>query len=177
MSADEIFQRMRSDHRRVLAAVGGLESTLGTGSTPTLSAEGEERLRGALALMEEQFATHMAAEDEVLYPALLETLPETRVSVDPLAGEHLELRDMLIRLLATLEEPAGPDRDEQIVVQLRDFIDLLRIHIRKEEALVISVAERVLRPPEIELLKTRMSRGIRAERHSSPPSGQKGARS
>ena len=81
---------------------------------------------------------------------------------------------MLIRLKATLGEPAGPDRDEQIVVQLRDFIDLLRIHIRKEEALVISVAERVLRQSEVELLKARMSRGVRAERHPGPPSGQKG---
>lgn len=177
MSADEIFQRMRSDHRRVLDAVGGLEAALGTGSARTLSAEDESRLRGALGLMEEQFATHMAAEDEVLYPALLETLPESRVSVDPLAGEHLELRDMLTRLLATLAEPAGPDRDEQVVVQMRDFIDLLRIHIRKEEALVISVAERVLRPREIELLTERMSRGARAERDSGSASGQKGARS
>ncbi len=176
MGGEQIFERMRSDHRSVLETVAGTEAALLPGAVRAVSPQDEARLREAFAFMEEQFATHMAAEDEVLYPALLEALPEARVSIGPLASEHREMRDMLARLTATLAEPPGPDRGEQIAVQLRDFIDLLRIHIRKEEALVISVAERVLRPREVELLATRMSRGIREARHPGPPSGQKGAR-
>ena len=176
MGDERIFERMRSDHRRVLETVAGIEAALLSGATRIVAAEDEAQLRTAFTLLEEHFTTHMTAEDEVLYPALLETLPEARVSIEPLAGEHLELRDMLVRLRATLAEPAGLDRDEQIAVQLRDFIDLLRIHIRKEEALVISVAERVLRPREVELFATRMSRGIRAAHYPGPSSGQKGVR-
>jgi hemerythrin-like domain-containing protein len=171
-----IFERMRGDHRRVLATVAGIEADLLSGGVRALGPRDEERLREACALMESQFTSHMAAEDEILYPSLMQTLPETRASVVPLAGEHLELRDMLARLTATLDEPAGPERDEQIAVQIRDFIDLLRIHIRKEEALVISVAERVLRPREVEFLATRMALGARAGHHAGPVEGQKGVR-
>jgi hemerythrin-like domain-containing protein len=110
----------------------------------------------------------VAAEDEVLFPALIEALPETRQSVAPLEAEHAELRDMLARLSGTLAEPPGADRDEQIAVQFRDFIDLLRIHLRKEEALVIRVAERVLRPREVQALAARMSQDPRPERGGAP---------
>jgi len=168
MGEEQIFERMRSDHRRVLETVAGIETALLTGAARAVSPQDEARLREAFALMEEQFATHMAAEDDVLYPALLETLPEARVSIGPLAAEHLELRDMLARLTATFLEPVGPDRDEQIAVQLRDFIDLLRIHIRKEEAVVISVAERVLRPREVEALAARMPQPPRGESGGAP---------
>jgi hemerythrin-like domain-containing protein len=99
----------------------------------------------------------MAAEDEVLYPALMNALPETRASIEPLCADHGALRMMLSDLEETLSLP-GDDR-EQITVQVRDLVDLLRIHIRKEEALVIGMAERVLRPAEVEALAARMNRG------------------
>jgi hemerythrin-like domain-containing protein len=100
----------------------------------------------------------MAAEDEVLYPALMNALPETRSSIEPLAADHGALRMMLADLEETLSLPSEM-RDEPMKVQVRDLVDLLRIHIRKEEALVIGMAERVLRPAEVEALTARMSRG------------------
>lgn len=168
MGTEDIFDRMRDDHRRVLERVGGLEAAMGRegawGSGSRIDAE----LRGTLALMDQQFATHMAGEDEVLFPALLTALPEAKASIAPLTAEHAELRDMLQRLKATLAEAEQPDRDEQIAVQLRDFIDLLRIHIRKEEAVVISVAERVLRPREVQALAARMPQTPRSESGGGP---------
>jgi ABC-type uncharacterized transport system ATPase subunit len=68
-------------------------------------------------------------------------------------------------MLADLEETLclpNEARDEQMTVQIRDLVDLLRIHIRKEEALVIGMAERVLRPSEVEALTVRMNRGSAA---------------
>jgi hemerythrin-like domain-containing protein len=170
----EAFEQMRSDHRRVLERVAGLETTLLREGHHRIGAEDESALRDVLGLFREQFSTHVAAEDEVLFPALVEALPETRISVAPLEAEHAELRDMLARLEATLAEPARPDRDEQLAVQLRDYIDLLRIHIRKEEALVIRVAEQVLRPREVQALSARMSQGPRSERGGGPAGGRKG---
>src|SRR3990170_7174877 len=112
MSETEAFEQMRSDHRHVLDRVASLEAvTLGAGGRKG-GPEAEAELRETLALMRQQFATHMAAEDEVLFPSLVETLPETRPSVAPLEAEHLELRDMLSRLESTLDEPPRPDRDE-----------------------------------------------------------------
>jgi hemerythrin-like domain-containing protein len=168
MGTEGIFERMREDHRLVLARVTGLEAMLEQDEGWPGGSRAESELRDTLAHMDRQFATHMAAEDEVLFPALLETLPEAKTSIAPLGAEHAELRDMLERLKSTLSEPDPYDRGEQLAVQLRDFIDLLRIHIRKEEAVVISVAERVLRPREVQALAARMSQAPRGETGGGP---------
>jgi hemerythrin-like domain-containing protein len=159
---------MRDDHRRVLERVARLEAALWPEGSSRSGSRVEAELRETLAVMDRQFGTHMAAEDEVLFPALLEALPETRGSIGPLETEHAELRDMLKRLESTLAEPDPSDRDEQVAVQVRDFIDLLRIHIRKEEAVVIRVAERVLRPREVQALAARMTQTPRRESGGGP---------
>jgi hemerythrin-like domain-containing protein len=148
---ESIFERMREDHRRVLDEVAAMEQAVAGG------ADSVPAVRGLVALLGRQFGSHMAAEDEVLYPALMNALPETRASIEPLCADHGALRMMLSDLEETLSLP-GDDR-EQMTVQVRDLADLLRIHIRKEEALVIGMAERVLRPAEVEALAARMNRG------------------
>jgi hypothetical protein len=52
----------------------------------------------------------MAAEDEVLYPALAEALPVARPSVEPLMADHSTLRMMLADLEQELLEPASRAR-------------------------------------------------------------------
>lgn len=168
MATEGIFERMREDHRRVLQRMAALERLIAEEGAWKSDSRVEGELRDLLALMERQFATHMAAEDDVLFPSLLEALPEAKASVEPLVTEHAELRDMSERLTATLDETDPSDREEQLAVQVRDFIDLLRIHIRKEEAVVISVAERVLRPREVEALAARMSQPPRSASSGGP---------
>lgn len=51
---------------------------------------------------------------------------------------------LLTTLLGWLVAPASDMRDEQIQVVLRDFIDLLRLHIHREESAVFDVISRVL---------------------------------
>ncbi len=103
------------------------------------------RIVGMLA---RQFATHMTAEDALLYPWLGETLPESRVTLDALGADHSELRSLLSGIAEGLAKRAGRKRDEQLRVQLRDFVDLLRLHIRREESVVFEVADRIMRPAE-----------------------------
>ena len=150
---ETIFERMREDHRRVLDEVAAMEAAMTGGTDPT------QAVSRLVALLARQFGSHMAAEDEVLYPALMNALPETRASIEPLRADHGALRMMLADLEEAMRQEPGEMRDEQIVVQVRDLVDLLRIHIRKEEALVIGVAERVLQPAEVEALSVRMNRG------------------
>ena len=149
---ETIFERMREDHRRVLDEVAAMEAAMTGGTDPT------QAVSRLVALLARQFGSHMAAEDEVLYPALMNALPETRASIEPLRADHGALRMMLADLEEMLALP-GEARDEPMTVQIRDLVDLLRIHIRKEEALVIGVAERVLQPAEVEALSVRMNRG------------------
>jgi hemerythrin-like domain-containing protein len=142
-----------------------LRERAGNGAAPPLD---EPPLRALMGLLEAQFATHMRDEEELLFPALAEALPETAPSLVPLRKEHGELRQMLAAITAALGQPASPSRDEQIMVQLRDFVDLLRIHVHKEEAAVFSVAGRVLAPLEITALSRRVAE--RRERRQGSPS-------
>jgi len=111
-----------------------------------------------VALLEQQFATHMRVEDDALFPALIEVLPEAGGSIAPLRDEHDELRSMLGGLARLLAQPIGPERDEQVAVQVIDLVDLLRIHVRKEEAVVFRVAERVLPAPTLRRLAELLER-------------------
>ena len=141
MSEIGFFQRLRDDHGRLLAELEALESTA---EAPASRPRGIDELRGLVVLLERECAAHMRAEEEALFPALVGALAEARASVTPLVAEHAELNEMLANLAGVLAGPAGPERDEQIAVQVRDFVDLFRIHVRKEDALVFRVAERVL---------------------------------
>ena len=180
MKRTSIFERMRNDHKRVLERIATLESGIlgrGHGRGASIGVSRLRSLREVVELLDRQFATHMTAEVEVLFPALVEALPQTKTTLEPLHADHAELRSMLSRLDATLGEPASPAREEGIMVQVRDLVDLLRIHIRKEEAVVLSVAERVLKPEEIDVLEQWMSSRMQPERPSSPsPSRTKGNR-
>ena len=153
-----LFERLRQDHARVLGEIGALEANLlRHGRGGHLPAEVETALPKMLALLESEFSSHMAAEDEVLYPALIAAIPAASRSIEPLFSEHAELRQMLARLVATLDEPAGPDRSEQIRVQVHDIADLLRVHLRKEESLVFQLAPQILAPDEIAAVSARLA--------------------
>lgn len=145
------FARLRRDHRRVLARLSAMEAT----------APGrrvlESPLRRHLVTLARQFDTHMAAEEAVLYPALASAFPEARGTLAPLHEEHADLRAMLSSLGSSLDQPAGRERDVQIAIQVRDFVDLLRVHIRKEESVVFDVSERVLKARELRGLARRLA--------------------
>jgi hemerythrin-like domain-containing protein len=101
-------------------------------------------LRRVLGRLARQFDTHMAAEDERLYPAFAAVLPEANPGIETLRTEHAELRELLTRITTALQLPPDSRRDEAIRVHWSDFSELLRIHIRKEESVVFHVAERVV---------------------------------
>lgn len=157
-AAPSPYAAFRRDHARVLVRLVALEASLpAAGAAHRARPLREEPLRALIAHLERQFATHMAAEEAVLYPALERAFPESGPSLRPLHEEHVELRTMLAVLAETLMRPATRGRDEQVVVQVRDFVDLLRIHIRKEEAVVFDVSERVLEARELRGLARRLA--------------------
>jgi len=166
-TAAAIFEPFRADHARVLAQLTALERAMaGTGNG--LDAAAEAGMDALLRLLRKQFATHVTAEEAALYPALLEALPETAPRLAPLSAEHRDMRTMLARLHRLLEQPATPARDEQVVVQVRDLVDLLRIHIHKEELAVFDVAERVLDSPALASLAASLERHVNG---TDPTSG------
>ena len=159
---DDPFLAFRRDHARVLDVIASLETAvLGGGPFD------ERPLRELVVLLERQFATHMAAEDAVLYPALRTAFPEVGGTIDPLLADHAELRATLAALAELLSLSPGRARDEQLLVLARDFTDLLRLHIRKEESLVLDVASRVLSRAEIAAMASGLD-AFRRETHDPP---------
>jgi hemerythrin-like domain-containing protein len=171
MNPSKIFERMREDHRNVLERIQVLDAAAAAIPRGTGGEWPGPEVGKVLAHLARQFQTHMAAEDEILYPALADALPVARQSMEPLIADHGALRMMLADLEQELEEPASDARNEQIGVQLRDLADLLRIHIRKEEAVVFAIAERALSPKEVEALAARIDRGAAGSVRSTQGSG------
>jgi hypothetical protein len=152
-----IFRKLRADHARVLRDLDAVGR--GTSVAPRRGGRRRSgaapRLRALLGRLGRQFASHMAAEDERLFPALESALPEARPGIEPLRVEHVELRALLTSLTELVDQPPGRERDERFRVQWSDFTELLRLHIRKEEALVFHVAEQVLPPRELARIEAR----------------------
>jgi len=142
------FEALRGDHARVLERLAALDAGLLGGSRPM----DEAPLRALASHLERQFATHMAAEEQILFPALRAAFPEGRGTLEPLMADHAEMRQMLVALCGLLDRSPGAARDEQLVVLARDLSDLLRLHIRKEESVVLDVAERVLSRAELDAM-------------------------
>ena len=118
----------------------------------------ERPLRDLVAHFGGRFAEHMQTKEDVLYPAIESALPEASTSLVALREDHRELRGLIGAIAMRLEQPRHGIRDEQLRVLTRDLIDLLRLHIRKEEGIVFSVASRVLQEDEISMLARRIGR-------------------
>ncbi len=143
MRSLSIFDRLRTDHEAVLERILRVERAL-VDRQPHLSSATRTELRAFAQHLERQFATHLVAEDEVLYPALARRLARGNEFVEPLHAEHSELRAMLVGFQLALDAGNDPAQEEQLIVQVRDLAELLRIHIRKEETLVFGLAEQLL---------------------------------
>lgn len=155
MSEVQIFDRLRADHERVRSEIVMLEQAVGIVPSTTPNGAGLQLLLDGLR---REFEVHMRAEDDVLFPLLQRALPHLRGQLESLATEHRELRGMLAALLDLVVRPSSAARNEQIAIQARDFVDLLRIHLRKEEAVVFRVAERLLAPADVQHFSEHMAR-------------------
>lgn len=165
---DDPFLAFRRDHERVLERIARLEQGNFAAQVPL----DETPLRDLVAHLERQFATHMAAEDSVLYPALRTAFPEVGGTIDPLLADHAELRAMLAALAEMLSRPRSRARDEQIVVLARDLSDLLRLHIHREESVVLDVASRVLSRAEIAAMAVGLDAYTRGTQDPRAPEGR-----
>ncbi len=146
------FAQFRLDHAAVRERLDVLDAWLARGS----GAPASDALPELVGHLHRQFATHMAAEDAVLFPAVADAFPACRGTLAQLQADHAELRSMLAAIARWAPEASGADPGGHARVALRDFIDLLRLHIHREEVAVFDVATRALSPAEIEALATRL---------------------
>jgi hemerythrin-like domain-containing protein len=153
------FDRFRHDHADVHAWLDALErwqAGVHAGTASPLPPE-------AVSQLERRFESHMAAEDAVLFPALADAFPASRPTLRQLESDHAELHAMLRVLAACVRGEPDANAVEQAAVAARDFVDLLRLHIRREEVAVFDVATRALGRAEIEALTARLDARVAPE--------------
>lgn len=160
---DAPFARLRIEHRRALDRLRAFEVSL---RPPALRVRDERPFRALARYLEGPLAVHLAAEDGVLYPALGRVLPELALALEPLREDHAELNHMTRNLSSLLQEPQGAQRDEQLGVLGRDLVDLLRLHIRKEERSIFDWSERALPTADRREIQRRLARILAPLRRS-----------
>ena len=149
------FAHLRAEHGRAMELLAAFERSLAETPRP----ERDERPLLTLArYLAGPFAAQLAVEEGVLYPALVQHLPELAQVLEPLLEDHAEIRDMARSLQLFLAQPSQAKRDEQLLVLGRDLIDLLRLHISREERSALDWSERVLATPVRDDLARRIAR-------------------
>ena len=151
-----ILEILRRDHARLRGVLERVDAFLrrragALATRGTLAAFTTEPSAGARALALELAAhlgTHLTAEPDTdgLLGGLLDGDAGSHGALRALHGEHGELRSMLAALVRTLDGPASVRRDEQIAIQLRDLVDLVRIHVRKEDVLILAASQSIVQP-------------------------------
>lgn len=176
MTQDIPFRDFRREHRQVRRQIRSMLDAVSRRRGGRLAQPALDRIRRAGDTLARQFATHMRAEEQVLYPALAPELPDGVARLGALREEHRDLRSMLARLRELLAAAAGASRDEQVVIQVRDLAELLALHMEKEEAAVFGLAARVLEPRELERVAARVAaRRVDLERRRRTRRTEKGA--
>jgi hemerythrin-like domain-containing protein len=112
-----------------------------------LQADAREDVLRLWAAFDDGLSLHMALEEEHILPALRERDP---VLADALSREHQTIRLMLAELGVAV------DLHQIRAETVSDFIDQLRRHASREEALVYRWADENLSAPEKALLRTRL---------------------
>ncbi|HEY5881274.1 MAG TPA: hemerythrin domain-containing protein [Nakamurella sp.] len=110
---------------------------------------------------------HHQAEDELMWPLLLEKAPMDSALILRMEEQHeriAELYRYAERSAATFAERPDPDRREQLGSLLDELIAALGEHLHDEEVYVLPLVERVMTVPEWEALGERGRAAIPKDR-------------
>jgi iron-sulfur cluster repair protein YtfE (RIC family) len=96
----------------------------------------------------QRLTPHFRAEEEILFPFMRDTVPESAVMLDELAGDHESFRQAVQKLAAATA----------LSKLLFDLGDLLERHIRREERELFPLFEKHVESSEAEVLREKIKR-------------------
>jgi hemerythrin-like domain-containing protein len=134
-----VRQLLTEDHERLDRLFEDLLTALG--------ADAREDAARLWAELDAGLSRHMQLEEELVFPALREH--DAREAAE-LLGEHGQIRCQLSEL------GVGLDLHQTRVEAVREFVELLREHARREDALAYRWAERELPEPVRHTLRDRI---------------------
>jgi hemerythrin-like domain-containing protein len=123
---------------------------------PTGASGLRERSKEFLAFYRDHLVEHFRAEEEILFPLLRSSVPQSEVIIDELKVEHDEIR----RAVPQLETGIGTAK------LIFDLGDLLERHIRKEERELFPLFERHVEKTRAESIEAELKAVLGIQRQS-----------
>ena len=169
ISYDEMpsfLQKLMDDHRDIEAALETFEQALGRLRENGLPRAGsvDEALSGFFSFLDERIAAHHLLEERALFPLLQERLIENgehgsgespRTAVDIMDDDHARAMQLAAVTFNFLGLAARlPDERSRAMVldaaleQGNALIELIRLHIFREDTVVFAMAAKYLSPEE-----------------------------
>jgi hemerythrin-like domain-containing protein len=170
------LQKLMDDHRSVEKALAGFEETLTKlreqGLTPDKSID--EGLRNFFSFLDEEVVRHHQEEEKYLLPLLHERLLEKKMhsqgnaqttAVDMLEDDHVKTMQLAVVTFSFLGLSARlPDPRSRAIVldaaleQGLALIELLRLHIFREDKIVFPLASECITSAEFEEMQGKVER-------------------
>jgi hemerythrin-like domain-containing protein len=146
--AQDAIALLKSDHRELKQLFGQLES----------ASESKQRMESLRDRIVEKLSVHAAIEERVLYPVLIETMPDLEENVLEAMQEHALAEQLLAQVAAM-----SPD-DRWFFPKISVLAENVRHHIDEEEEVIFAwMRERYTRQELREMGET-----LEEERKSAP---------
>ncbi len=126
----------REEHRQIYFYLDRVEVTLNGLRDGLSDSEPMRRLAAQIEGLKERLLDHHRAEEQDgLFQAILEIMPERRVEISRLINEHEKMIEILemARIYAQCGEV---DEADALRVDLRNFLEMFRTHERSEDHLL-----------------------------------------
>ena len=169
------LQKLMDDHKNFKQALDSFEEALGRlreQGLPRKSGEVDEALSGFFSFLDETIVAHHTHEERILFPLLRERLLETgehgvgnspTTAVDIMDDDHargMQLAAVAFNFLG-LASRLPDERSRAIVLdaaieQGNALIELMRLHMFREDTVVFSMAAKCLTPDELKRMQQQL---------------------
>jgi hemerythrin-like domain-containing protein len=137
-----------NDHQAILTALSIFTRMLDASKPDKLNVE--EFTNFINFLKEFADKCHHGKEEGLLFPAMIAAgVPDRGGPIGVMMAEHIQGRGYIHTMSEALDEPVDKDRFERAG---REYINLLRVHIQKENTVLFPMAERVISEAELETM-------------------------
>lgn len=165
------LRRLTAEHHDLAGALDALEGVLQAAKSGGFDEDADRGLMRFLEVFDRDFIPHSLEEEVTLFPLLRQRLladgehssgPTPTTPVDVMRQEHqraVQLATVALNLIRL--GPTLPDaRSAQIVVNaglhaVENLVELLRLHIFREDHIVFASAHRLLSPAELDAFPPR----------------------
>ncbi|PKN99028.1 MAG: hemerythrin [Chloroflexi bacterium HGW-Chloroflexi-4] len=138
---------LMNDHEAILSALNVFENILNKISKEK-KVDIDDLLGFVDFLREFSDKCHHGKEEGILFPAMIACgIPDRGGPIGVMMADHIQARGYIFNLLEALEEPEDYGKFEKVG---RSYIELLRVHIQKENNVLFPMAERAISSEQLD---------------------------